>query len=53
LPWALNIPSQWAYPSEQSEISSAYLDFKTWAESSGQNKPDWYRQNTQTDLIWK
>ncbi len=53
LPWALNIPSQWAYPSEQSEISSAYLDFKTWAESSGQNKPDWYRQNSQADLIWK
>lgn len=53
LPWALNIPNLWVYPVEQTEISSAYLDFKTWAESSGTLKPDWYRQNAQAPLLWK
>ncbi|MGE3726002.1 MAG: LruC domain-containing protein [Candidatus Sericytochromatia bacterium] len=53
LPWALNIPNLWTYPAEQTEISSAYLDFKTWAESSGAQNRDWYRQNSQAPLLWK
>ncbi len=51
LPWALDIVSNWSYPAEQAEVSSAYLDFKTWAESKGSLKPDWFRQG-QSHLLW-
>ncbi|MGV3526659.1 MAG: LruC domain-containing protein [Candidatus Sericytochromatia bacterium] len=53
LPWALDVPNDWAYPTEQSVIASAYLDFKPWAESGGQQKSDWYRQNAQLPMIWR
>ncbi len=42
LPWAINIGSQFAYPSEKSEITQAYLKFAGWAESSGALNADWY-----------
>lgn len=42
LPWALNIATSWEYPYERNKITSAYLKFKEWAESSGTLYPDWY-----------
>lgn len=42
LPWALNIADRWEYPYERNKITSAYLKFKEWAESSGALYPDWY-----------
>lgn len=42
LPWALNIPVQFAYPIEKAAITSAYPNFSVWAESNGASATDWY-----------
>jgi LruC domain-containing protein len=42
LPWAINLPTQFDYPVEKTDITAAYLKFGSWAESAGQNDPDWY-----------
>jgi len=42
LPWALNIPVSFDYPTEKSDITKAYLMFNNWAESKGSNYADWY-----------
>ena len=42
LPWAINIPIEFVWPKEKSEILKAYLKFKIWAESGGTQYPDWY-----------
>lgn len=43
LPWALNFPEHFDYPTEKSKIIDAYLHFKEWAESSGTLYSDWYK----------
>lgn len=42
LPWALNMPESWKYPSEKNTILEAYLQFASWAESGGVIYEDWY-----------
>ncbi|MEI6455652.1 MAG: LruC domain-containing protein [bacterium] len=42
LPWAIRISSSFSYTFENKEITSAYLMFAPWAESSGTLYPDWY-----------
>lgn len=42
LPWALRISSSFSYTIERKQITSAYLKFASWAESSGTLFPDWY-----------
>ena len=42
LPWAINIPVQFAYPAEQQDITKAFLLFNKWAESKGTQYMDWY-----------
>jgi LruC domain-containing protein len=42
LPWAIDIPSEFAWPLEKADINMAYLKFKEWAESGGQMFSDWY-----------
>jgi len=42
LPWAINITQSFDYTIEKSEITSGYLHFGEWAESSGSLYPDWY-----------
>ncbi len=42
LPWALDLPVSFAYPKEQVDILSAYNHFGQWAESGGNDYPDWY-----------
>jgi len=46
-PWALLVPSDWAWPYEGSNIFQAYPEFKTWYESDGKESADWY---TRPDL---
>lgn len=41
LPWAINIVQNFDYPIEKNQITSGYLKFGTWAESSGQQFPNW------------
>jgi len=43
LPFALNIPATFEYPTEKSPITGAHLKFKTWAESFGTSFADWYK----------
>ncbi|MCF8428884.1 MAG: LruC domain-containing protein [Bacteroidia bacterium] len=45
LPWAILIPERFDYPFEQQNITSAYLNFATWAQSSGSIYKDWYSNN--------
>ena len=43
LPWAINIPDVFEYPIEKQDITGAYNHFAEWAESNGQQYPDWYK----------
>lgn len=42
LPWGLFVAGEFDYPVERTDISSAHLNFGTWAQSSGTLYPDWY-----------
>jgi LruC domain-containing protein len=42
LPWALNVPGQFEYPSEKQDILNAYLKLSSWAISGGNQYADWY-----------
>ena len=46
LPWAISIPTTFAYPNEKVDIINAHLKFSDWAESSGSQFQDWYLDNT-------
>lgn len=41
-PWVLNVPINFDYPREKSDITHAYLHFAEWATSGGTAKKDWY-----------
>jgi LruC domain-containing protein len=43
LPWAMQIPENFNYPSEKSSILDAYNYFDDWAISGGTAYPNWYR----------
>jgi len=45
LPWAIDIPSSFGWPTEKTDITGAYLKFAEWAESSGTLYTDWYEDN--------
>ncbi|MEL6135304.1 MAG: LruC domain-containing protein, partial [Bacteroidota bacterium] len=46
MPWAMNFPSSFSYPSEQNRITKAYTHFLTWAESGGSQRAAWYLDRT-------
>ena len=46
LPWAIRIPSGFDYTNERAQITSAYLKFGAWAESSGLQYTNWYLKNS-------
>jgi len=52
LPWALDVPDYWQYPSEQNEISKGYGLLKSWAESSGITNADWYLRQIDNKYIY-
>ncbi|WP_034335531.1 LruC domain-containing protein [Deinococcus misasensis] len=43
LPWVLNIPGNWDYPEEVSDLVPTYLNFSNWAQSGGLQKTNWYQ----------
>ncbi len=43
LPWAIKISESYDYTIEKAEITSAYLKFYNWAESSGTLYPNWFQ----------
>lgn len=42
LPWALDIPANWAHPYEKTDTSQAYPDITPWVESGGATHTDWH-----------
>ena len=42
LPWAIEIPGDFKYPTEWTDISDAYPQFYDWAVSGGTVNEDWY-----------
>lgn len=42
LPWALNIPNEWAYPAEFVDVVRAFPSLAPWAGSAGSKNADWY-----------
>ncbi len=43
LPWAMNLPTSFAYPIEKIDVRTGYSHFDTWAKSSGFSYMDWYQ----------
>ena len=43
LPWAILLPTSFAYPIEKEPVNKAYLNFNQWAESKGILFTDWYK----------
>ncbi|MDD5272141.1 MAG: LruC domain-containing protein [Methylovulum sp.] len=52
LPWALDIPDNWLYPSEQKDITLAYGLFETWAEANGTKNSSWYLNATNKAYVY-
>jgi len=46
LSWAIETAVNFNYPIEKADILTAHLKFAAWAQSSGQDFPDWYMNNT-------
>ncbi|RKR81379.1 LruC domain-containing protein [Mucilaginibacter gracilis] len=46
LPFAINIPAVFAYPSESIDITNAYPHIADWAKSNGSSYTDWYSNLT-------
>jgi len=44
-PWAINIPVKFDYPTERSDINTAYNNFAAWVQSNGTQFNDWYTSN--------
>jgi LruC domain-containing protein len=42
LPWALDIPNEWAYPFEQEDVVVVYPNIVPWATSGGSKNLNWY-----------
>lgn len=42
LPFSFTVPISFDYPSERELITDTYLNFATWAQSSGSSNTDWY-----------
>jgi len=42
LPWAINIPIRFDYPTEKTDIISTYLKFGNWVQSNSTTYKDWY-----------
>ena len=43
LPWVLDLPDNYDYPIEKSEITQSYLKFVPWVEANGQTYYDWFQ----------
>ena len=52
-PWALNVPEAWRHPAEWNDVANAYLDFATWASSSGATATNWYVSSVNQSLVFQ
>lgn len=42
LPWAINLPETFYYPSDDIRVEEVYFNFIDWVDSEGQSSSDWY-----------
>ncbi|MBI3883727.1 MAG: LruC domain-containing protein, partial [Sphingobacteriales bacterium] len=42
LPWAINVPVKFNYPTERTDINAAYSKFASWVQSNGNTYANWY-----------
>lgn len=42
-PWALDLPTEFSYPTEKTSIRSSYSEFDGWVRSSGTTLTSWYQ----------
>ncbi|QLG87789.1 LruC domain-containing protein [Chitinibacter bivalviorum] len=52
LPWALDIPSEWDYPKEKTDIVLSHPGISAWASSGGSSNTDWYFNNLVRSLLY-
>jgi LruC domain-containing protein len=45
LPWGIQIIEGFDYLKERTPVNDGYLNFLKWAESSGKNYIDWYKDD--------
>ncbi len=50
--WALSIPGDFSYPSENNDIRETYTYFMPWATSGGSQHAEWYDEETNPDKIY-
>ncbi len=53
LPWVLDIPYEWDFPSELTEISRPYPGITAWATSGGISNTNWYVMPTDRTLTFR
>lgn len=53
LPWALDIPSEWEYPKEKTDIVLSHPNISAWASSSGKTNTDWYFNGLVSKLLYR
>jgi len=46
LPWGIETPENFNYPIETADIVTVHLKFAAWAQSSGVDFTDWYKDKT-------
>ena len=51
-PWAVIVPSDWAWPKEKSDIFKSYPEFDDWYKSEGAEFKDWYL-HPEVDHVFK
>jgi LruC domain-containing protein len=53
LPWVLDIPYEWDYPSELTEITRPYPGIANWATSGGTSNTNWYISASDRKLTFR
>ncbi|MFW5803608.1 MAG: LruC domain-containing protein [bacterium] len=50
LPWAINLPEEFKYPEEKTDIRDAYDDFWKWFSTDGQEYKEWYKSPNNSEI---
>ncbi|QKJ67723.1 LruC domain-containing protein [Deefgea piscis] len=53
LPWALDIPYEWEYPKERTDIVLSHPKIADWAISAGTRSTDWYFTSLVNSLLYR
>ncbi|MCB5197187.1 LruC domain-containing protein [Deefgea salmonis] len=53
LPWVLDIPNEWEYPKERTDIVLSHPKISAWASSGGSTNTDWYFNNLVSSQLYR